>query len=107
MLLASEHHAWHQELINSRWRKPRIYKPDDIIFACCAVWSDASKDCVGKLEFSFTCPWRIIGSADGGPYNIEHWHHTNWQIKSMLLTSHPIPQNYSFFLPKKRDRYPG
>ncbi len=27
MLLVSEHHAWHRELINSRWRNPRVYTP--------------------------------------------------------------------------------
>jgi hypothetical protein len=51
MLLVSENRTWHRELINSRQRGPRIYKPNDIVFACCAVWSDASKGCLGKLKF--------------------------------------------------------
>jgi hypothetical protein len=34
-----------------------------------------------KLEFSFTGPWWVIGSADGGSYNIEHCHHTTWRMK--------------------------
>ncbi len=56
MLLVSEHCAWHRELINYRRRNPRIYKPDDIVFACRAVWCDDSKDPVGKLEFHSLVP---------------------------------------------------
>jgi hypothetical protein len=75
MLLVSEHRAWHWELINSRQHNPRTYKRDDIVFACRTFRSDASKGCVGKLEFSLTGPWQIISSADGGLYNTEHCHH--------------------------------
>ena len=56
MLLVSEHCAWHRELINYRRRNPRIFKPDDIVFACRAVWCDDSKDPVGKLEFHSLVP---------------------------------------------------
>ncbi len=78
-------------MINSCQRNPRIYKLNGIVFVCCAVWSDASKGCVGKLEFSFTSPWRIIGSADSGLYNIEHCRHPNWRMKKHAadLTPHP------------------
>ena len=57
MLLVSENRTWHRELINSRQRGPRIYKPNDIAFARRAVRSNASKGYVGKLEFVFTGPW--------------------------------------------------
>jgi hypothetical protein len=63
LLLVSEHCAWHQKLINSRQHDPTIYKPDNIVFACRTVWSDASKGCVSKLEFLFTGPWQITSSA--------------------------------------------
>jgi hypothetical protein len=91
MLLVSEHRAWHWELINSRWRDPRIYKPDDIIFSCRTVWSNASKGHVGKLEFSFIGLWQIKSSAGGGLYSIEHFHHPTWQMKKHIadLTSYP------------------
>jgi hypothetical protein len=99
MLLVSEHRAWHSELINSRQCNPRIYKPDDIIFACRAVWSSASKGCVGKLEFSFTGPWCIIGFADGGSYNIEHCHHPNRQMKKHAADLTPYPAELIPFKP--------
>jgi hypothetical protein len=81
MQLVSEHRAWHREPMNSHQCNPRIYKLDDIVFAWYNVWSDASKGRVSKLEFSFTGPWHITGSADSGLYNIEHCHHPNWWMK--------------------------
>jgi hypothetical protein len=36
---------------------------------------------VGKLEFSFSGPWWIVSSADGGSYNIEHCHHPTRRMK--------------------------
>jgi hypothetical protein len=98
MLLLFEHRAWHQALINSRRRDPRIYKPDDV-FACCAVQSDASKGCVGKLEFSFTGPWQIISSADGGLYNIEYCHHPTQWIKKHTADLTPYPAELIPFEP--------
>ncbi len=92
MLLVSEHRAWHRKLINSRRHNPRIYKSDDIVFACHPVWSSASKGCVGKLEFSFTGPWQVISSTDGGSYNIEHCPHPTWRMKKHAadLTHYPV-----------------
>jgi hypothetical protein len=101
MLLVSEHRSWHRELINSHWRNPRIYKPDDIMFARCAVWSNASKGYGGKLDFSFTGPWRIIGSADGGSYNIEHCHHPYWRMKKNVADLTPYPAELIPFEPIK------
>jgi hypothetical protein len=94
-LLVSKHHTWHRELINSRRCNPRVYNPNDIVFACWAAWSDASRGCIGKLKFSFTGPWWVIGSADGGSYNIELFHHPTWHMMKTLLTSHLILQNLS------------
>ncbi len=58
---------------------------------CRAIQSNASKGWVGNLEFSFTGPWQIISSADGGLYNIEHCHHPTWWMKKHAadLTPHP------------------
>jgi hypothetical protein len=99
MLLVSEHCVWHQELINSHWRDLRIYKPDNIVFAHHAVWSSASKGCVGKLEFSFTGPWQIISSVDSGSYNIEHCHHPTWWMKKHAADLTPYPAELIPFEP--------
>jgi hypothetical protein len=74
MLLVGEQHEWHQELVNSRRRDPRIYSPGDIVFACCATRSDAACGWVGKLEYAFTGPWQILEALHGGSYSIEHCH---------------------------------
>ncbi len=46
---------------------------------------------MGKLEFSFNGPWCILGSADGGLYNIEYCHHPNWQMKKHAADITPYP----------------
>jgi hypothetical protein len=56
--------------------------------------------CIGKLEFSFTGPWWVIDSADGGSYNNKHCHHPTWCMKKQApdLTPYPaelIPLNPS------------
>jgi hypothetical protein len=99
MLLVSKHCTWHRELISSRWHDPRVYKPDDIPFPCHAVCSDDSKGCVGKLEFSFTGPWRVINSADGGSYNIEHCHHPTRRMKKHAANLTPYPAELIPFEP--------
>jgi hypothetical protein len=71
-LLILEQRKWHQALINSRRPNPIVYLPSDIVFARCATWSDAAKGCIGKLEYKFTGPWRIIESLKGASYTIEH-----------------------------------
>ena len=71
-LLVREHREWHRELINSRHQDPRIYSPGDIVFARRAIRSDASRECIGKVEYKFTGPWRIVASLHGGSYSIEH-----------------------------------
>jgi hypothetical protein len=71
-LLVSEQREWHRSLVNSRRPDPRIYSPGDIVFARRATQSDASRGRVGKLEYKFTGPWRIIESLKGASYAIEH-----------------------------------
>jgi hypothetical protein len=91
MLLVSKHCAWHPELINSQREYSRAYNPNDIVFACHAIWSDASKGCVGKFEFFFTGLWQDIDSADSGSYNIEHCHHPSWRMKKHAADLTPYP----------------
>ena len=85
--------------MNSRWRNTSIYNPDDIVFACHAVWSDASKGWVGKLKFSFMGPWRVIGSAGDRSYNIEHCHHPTQQMKKQAADLTPYPAELIPFEP--------
>ncbi len=53
--------------------------------------SDALKDCVSKLEFSVTGPWRVISSADSGSYNIEHCRHPTRGTKKHATDLTPYP----------------
>ena len=69
-LLVREHREWHRELINSRRQDPRVYSPGDIVFARRAIRSDASRERVGKLEYKFTGPWRIVASLCVAPRRI-------------------------------------
>jgi hypothetical protein len=36
LLLVQEQHEWHRALINSHRRDPRVYLPQDIVFASCS-----------------------------------------------------------------------
>ena len=71
-LLVCEHRKWHRKLINSRRQDPRVYSPGNIVFARWAIRSDASHKRVGKLEYKFTGPWRIVASLHGRYYSIKH-----------------------------------
>jgi hypothetical protein len=71
-ILVSEIRDWHRALVDSCHPDPRVYLPGDIVFARRATRSDASKGCVGKLEYKFTGPWRIIESLKGASYAIKH-----------------------------------
>jgi hypothetical protein len=102
MFLVTEHCAWHQELVNSCQRSPRIYALGNIVFACHAVQSDASKGSVRKLEFSFPGPWQIIDSALSGSYNIEHCHHPNRRMKKHAANLTPYPVELIPFEPVHR-----
>ncbi len=55
-LLVSETHDWHRALVDSHRPDPRVYLPGNIVFPCRATRSDASKGCIGKLEYKFTGP---------------------------------------------------
>jgi hypothetical protein len=94
MLLVSQHCAWHRELINSRQRNPRVYNPNDVVFACHAIWSDASKGCVGKLEFFSLDP-----SGLSILHNIKHCHHPTWRMKKHAADLTPYPAELIPFEP--------
>ncbi len=71
-LLVREQHSYHCKLINARRPDPRIYSLGDIVFACCAVKSNSSREQVDKLQYIFTGPWRIIAILKGASYELEH-----------------------------------
>jgi hypothetical protein len=51
---------------------PKLYSIGDIVFACHAVRSDASRGQVDKLAYTFTGPWRITAKLHGTSYKVEH-----------------------------------
>ena len=90
-LLVCEHRKWHRALINSRCQDPRVYSPRDIAFARRATWLDASRELVGKLEYKFTGPWRIVASLHGGSYSLEHCLHPKRNEKKHASDLTPYP----------------
>ena len=74
-LLVCEHRKWHRALINPRRQDPRVYSPGDIVFARPATRLDVSRERVGKLEYKFTRPWRIVASLHSKSYSLEHCLH--------------------------------
>ena len=81
-LLVQEHRrAYHCELINSRCQDPCTNSVGDIVFACCAVQSDASKGRDNKLTYPFTGPWQIIAALKGAPYKPKHFSTPNRKEK--------------------------
>jgi hypothetical protein len=99
MLLVGEQHEWHQELVNSRRWDPCIYSPGNIVFACCATRSDTARSWVGKLEYAFTRPWRILEALHGGLYSIEHCHNKKQRDKKHAADLTPYLQELIPFAP--------
>jgi hypothetical protein len=98
-LLVNEQRTWHRALINSRRRDPRIYSPGDIVFAWRATRSDASRERIGKLEYKFTGPWRIVESLNGGSYSIAHCLHPKRFKKKHASDLTPYPAELIPFEP--------
>jgi hypothetical protein len=90
-LLVCEHREWHHALINSCRQDPQVYSPGDIEFARRAICFDASRERVGKLEYKFTSPWRIVESLHGGSYSIEHCLHPKQIEKKHAVDLSPYP----------------
>ncbi len=90
-LLVQEHCAYHWELINSRCQDPCTNSVGDIVFACCAVQSDASKRCVDKLTYPFIGPWWIIAALKGASYELEHCSTPNRKEKKHASNLSPYP----------------
>ena len=85
--------------MNSRQKDPRVYSPGDIVFARCATRSDASRDRVGKLEYEFIDPWRILELLHGGSYSFEHCLHPKRTDKKHASDLTPYPPELVPFKP--------
>jgi hypothetical protein len=71
-LLVKEHRAYHHKFINANCPNPWVYAIGDIVFARRAVQSDAWRECVNKLQYAFTGPWKVISVLPGTSYELEH-----------------------------------
>jgi hypothetical protein len=98
-LLVNEQRPWHRALINSRCRDPRIYSPGDIVFARRATRSDASRECIGKLEYKLIGPWRIVESLHGSSYSIAYCLHPKRFEKKHASDLTPYPAELISFEP--------
>ncbi len=98
-ILVCKHHEWHRALINSHRQDPRVYSQGDIVFARRATRSDASREQVGKLEYKFTGPWRIVASLHGRSYSLEHCLHPKRTEKKHASDLTPYPSELIPFEP--------
>ena len=80
-------------------KDPQVYSPGDIVFVHCATHSDASRERVGKLEYKFTGPWRILELLHGGSYSLEHCLHPKHTDKKHASDLMPYPPKLVPFKP--------
>ena len=80
-LLIKQHRAYHQEFINANRPNSRVYAVGDIVFARRAVWSDAQRERVIKLQYAFTRPWKVTSILPGASYELEHCKNAGWKDK--------------------------
>jgi hypothetical protein len=90
-LLVHEHRDWHQAIVNSRRKDPRVYSPGHIVFAHRATRSNASRERVGKLEYKFTGPWHVLESLRGSSYSLKHCLHPKCTEKKHASDLIPYP----------------
>jgi hypothetical protein len=99
LLLVQEQREWHRALINSCWWDRHVYLPRDIIFASCAMRSDAACGRVGKLKYAFMGPWHVTASLHGGSYLLEHCHNAAQTEKKHAANLTPYPPEMIPFKP--------
>jgi hypothetical protein len=92
-LLIKEHRAYHREFINANRPNPRVYAVDDIVFARQAVRSDAWRECVNTLQYTFTGPWKVTSVLPGASYELEHCENAGPKTRNMPPNYHRIHQN--------------
>ena len=71
-ILIDEARSYHRELINSLRPDPLIFAVGDFVLAPRTVHSKKSLNRVGKLEFAYTGPWKILRRLHGASYECKH-----------------------------------
>ena len=90
-ILLEEHRSAYRERVNATRPDPRVFHPDDIVFAKRSTRSDARRGKVAKLMNAFTGPWRIVKKLDGASYEIEHCHTQRREKKhASMLSPYPL-----------------
>ncbi len=98
-LLVREHRCWHRNLVNSRWRDPRIFSVGNIVFARQAMHLNTKCSHVYKLMHPFTGPWRVVRALPGAPYELEFSHNTKQKDKKHASDLCPYPAKLIPFEP--------
>lgn len=98
-ILVGGQHSYHHELVNSFQPDPRIYSIGDIVFACCAVQSDAKHGCVDKLMYAHTGQCHVVEKLDGSSYKLQHCARQHISEKKHATHLSPYPMSLIPFEP--------
>jgi hypothetical protein len=98
-LLVKEQRAYHHKFINANCPNPRVYAVGDIVFARQAVWLDAQRERVNKLQYTFTGPWKVISVLPGASYKLEHCKNAGQKDKKHAADLSPYPPEFIPFQP--------
>jgi hypothetical protein len=98
-LLVKEHCAYHRKFINANRPNPCIYAVGGIVFARQAVRLDARWECVNKLQYAFTGPWKVISVLPGASYKLEHRKNAGRKDKKHATDLSPYPPELIPFQP--------
>ncbi len=90
-LLVKENCAYHCKFINANRPNPRVYAVGNIVFARRAVWSDAWRERVDKLQYAFTGPWKVISVLLGTSYKLKHCKNAGRKDKKHVANLLPYP----------------
>ncbi len=98
-LLINKHCAYHRKFINTNHSNPWVYAVGDIVFAHRAVWLDARRERVNKLQYTFTGPWKVTSILPGASYELEHCKNAGRKDKKHAVDLSPYPPELIPFQP--------
>ncbi len=98
-ILVKEQHSYHRELINACRPDPHIYSVGDILFAQRAVWLDAKRGIVDKLQYAFTGLWRVPAALKGASYGLVNCNNNKCIAKKHASDLSPYPAELIPFEP--------
>ena len=86
---------YHQELANTCRPDPHVYSVGNIVFARCAVRSDAKRGIVivDNLQYAFTGPWQVTAVLKDASYKLEHCNN-NKKIEKKHASDLPEEEQY-------------